>query len=132
RQHDHAQADALRYAITLLYLETKLNKRPALLERIGEHLDRLGTPERDMLQAPETLQALAEAYTDTIGTLPQRVRVVGDPQFLKPRESANRVRALLLGGIRAARLWRQVGGRRWHLLFRRRRLLDSCDALLRR
>jgi high frequency lysogenization protein len=41
------------------------------------------------------------------------------------------VRALLLAGIRAAFLWRQLGGRRWKLVLQRRRLLQRCQALSR-
>ena len=42
------------------------------------------------------------------------------------------IRALLLAGIRYAWLWRQKGGRRWHLLLRRttiRRDLAAISAL---
>ena len=46
-------------------------------------------------------------------------------------EVANRVRTLLLAGIRSATLWRQVGGHRWQLLFQRKKLLDATRAVLR-
>ncbi|WP_369601852.1 high frequency lysogenization protein HflD [Hahella sp. SMD15-11] len=132
RENDPSRINALRYAITLLYLEGKLNKKPVLLARIGEFLDQLGEVSGADLQDEAVLATLANAYSATVGTLSQRIRVVGDPQYLKPEASANRIRALLLGGIRAARLWRQLGGRRWHLLVRRRRLLETCEALLHR
>jgi high frequency lysogenization protein len=37
---------------------------------------------------------------------------------------------VLLSGIRAAMLWRQVGGRRWQILLGQRRLLESARAYL--
>jgi high frequency lysogenization protein len=37
----------------------------------------------------------------------------------------------LLAGIRAALLWRQVGGKRWHMLFFRSRLKPSLRRILR-
>ena len=36
-----------------------------------------------------------------------------------------------LTGIRAARLWRQLGGHRWQLVFSRRKLLNELRPLLR-
>ena len=45
--------------------------------------------------------------------------------------AADLIRALLLAGIRSAFLWRQLGGRRWKLLFRRRRLLALSRELSR-
>jgi high frequency lysogenization protein len=35
------------------------------------------------------------------------------------------IRALLLAGIRSARLWRQLGGHRWQLVISRRKLLNE-------
>jgi high frequency lysogenization protein len=43
---------------------------------------------------------------------------------------ANRIRACLLAGVRAARLWRQVGGSRWQLIFSRGRYLNAIDQAL--
>ncbi|WP_243260442.1 DUF489 family protein, partial [Pseudomonas aeruginosa] len=45
--------------------------------------------------------------------------------------NAARIRALLLAGIRSARLWRQLGGSRWQMVFSRRRLLNELYPLLR-
>ena len=42
---------------------------------------------------------------------------------------ADRIRALLLAGVRLAWLWQQLGGRRWHLILRRKPLLVGLRAL---
>ncbi|MGH9353754.1 MAG: DUF489 family protein [Terriglobia bacterium] len=42
----------------------------------------------------------------------------------------NMVRSLLLGGLRAAVLWRQCGGSRWMLLFMRASLQKEAKRLL--
>lgn len=52
-------------------------------------------------------------------------------RHLQDSRNADKVRALLLAGIRSAMLWRQLGGRRWQLLFSRRKLLDQLYPLLR-
>ena len=56
--------------------------------------------------------------------------MTGNPTYLQNSHTANKVRALLLAGIRAAILWRQVGGKRWHLLIARNRYQKACQQLL--
>jgi high frequency lysogenization protein len=73
---------------------------------------------------------LADTYKQTLSTLSFRIKVAGNPQILQNNYNANKVRALLLAGIRAAILWRQVGGRRWHLLFNRKRYIKDAQSLL--
>jgi high frequency lysogenization protein len=73
---------------------------------------------------------LADTYKQTLSTLSFRIKVAGNPQILQNSHNANKVRALLLAGIRAAILWRQVGGRRWHLLFNRKRYIKDAQGLL--
>ncbi|MDO6805406.1 DUF489 family protein, partial [Wenyingzhuangia sp. 1_MG-2023] len=67
----------------------------------------------------------------TLSNLSFRIHVTGDPMHLQNEHTANKVRALLLSGIRAAILWRQVGGRRWHLLLRRKQYLNALAQLSR-
>jgi high frequency lysogenization protein len=56
--------------------------------------------------------------------------VSGDNQYLGDPGNANRIRALLLSGIRSAVLWRQLGGSRWQLLFQRKKLCEQARAIL--
>ncbi|RLA21365.1 MAG: lysogenization regulator HflD, partial [Gammaproteobacteria bacterium] len=43
----------------------------------------------------------------------------------------NKIRALLLSGIRAALLWRQCGGSRWKIIFQRKKITNTCLQLLK-
>ncbi len=76
------------------------------------------------------MAALAGLYKQTLSNLSFRIHVTGNPTHLQNAHTANRVRALLLAGIRGAILWRQVGGKRWHLLINRSRYLKACTTLL--
>jgi CII-binding regulator of phage lambda lysogenization HflD len=58
---------------------------------------------------------LAALYQDTISRLTMRIHVKGVPEHLRKQAVADKIRALLLAGIRSALLWHQLGGRRWHL-----------------
>ncbi|WP_156501040.1 DUF489 family protein, partial [Alcanivorax sp. HI0044] len=66
---------------------------------------------------------------DTLGTFRFRIQVKGDPAHLQDDDKAARIRALFLAGVRAAFLWHQLGGRRWHLLFHRKRLLSLIESI---
>ena len=45
---------------------------------------------------------------DVLSTLRQRIQVHGDMRNLQQPNNASKIRALLLAGIRSARLWRQL------------------------
>jgi len=79
---------------------------------------------------PPVVASLADVYLRTIGTLEPRIMISGEPVRLQNPSNVDRIRALLLAGIRAAVLWRQTGGRKWQLVFSRRKLKDAADRLL--
>jgi len=51
---------------------------------------------------------------------------------LTPRDNLERIRALLLAGIRSIILWRQMGGTRLQLVFSQQELKQAADELLNR
>ena len=72
---------------------------------------------------------LAGVYQASVSTLGKRIQVTGNPQLLQQEETANEIRALLLGGVRFAWLWQQLGGRRWQLVLQRKPVLRALQAL---
>ncbi|MDH5230485.1 MAG: DUF489 family protein, partial [Gammaproteobacteria bacterium] len=74
---------------------------------------------------------LAGIYTDTISTIPPRIVVSGEQGYLNNTENANKVRALLLALMRSAILWKQKGGRRWHVLLKRGKIMAAAKNLLK-
>lgn len=121
----------MRYVAGLIQLERKLNANKAMLEQVGEELQGTGHQLRHFGQThPNVIARLADIYSNTISTLQPRIMVSGENNHLQKQENANKVRALLLAGIRAAVLWRQCGGNRWQLLLQRRKLVDQARQLL--
>ena len=120
-----------RYAVTLLALERKLARRSDLLSLISAGLDEISA---SLVHFPlthsNTIARFADLYLKTLSTLSPRVMVSGTQAYLNNPENANRIRALLLGGVRAATLWRQSGGNRLTLLLRRNPLLRETRRLL--
>lgn len=126
------QREPLRYALAMLGLERQLNARNDLLEIMGSRLDQIEQQVQHFGVAHENvIAACGGLYQDTISTFRQRIQVHGDMRFLQQPANAAKIRALLLAGIRAARLWHQLGGRRWQLLFSRRKLLNALYPLIR-
>lgn len=125
------QVEIARYVIALLHLQGKLNKNPAMLEQIASGIERVRTQlEHYDLTHTNVLANLAGIYSDTISTLTPKIMVNGEQQYLSNPDNVSRIRALLLAGIRAGVLWRQLGGRRWQILFKRKRLIDTAQQLL--
>lgn len=126
------QREPLRYALSMVTLERQLEKRPAMLETIGKRLPQIQAQVEHFGPAHENvIAACGGLYQDTLSTLRQRIQVHGDMRFLQQPSNASKIRALLLAGIRCARLWRQLGGHRWQLLLGRRKLLRELYPLLR-
>jgi high frequency lysogenization protein len=120
-----------RYLLGLIQLERKLSKRQERLEKIRNSIKETATR---LIHFPAThsniLGALADIYSENISTMKPRIMVSGDAVYLQNSDNVNRIRALLLSGIRAAMLWRQIGGRRRQLLFSRQKYVDNCKNLL--
>ncbi len=120
-----------RYLLSLIQLERKLTAHPEHLQRISQGIK--STTER-LVHFPQThsniLAALADIYAENLSTLQPRIMVSGEPVYLQNPDNVNRIRSLLLSGIRAAMLWRQVGGRRRQLLLGRKRIIDTLKRLL--
>lgn len=114
--------EILRYTLQLIELARMLRGVPQVVEKLGRLLDEVDP------EAPGEHQ-LSSIYQQTISTLGKRIQVTGNPQVLQQEAVADRIRALLLAGVRLAWLWHQGGGRRWHLILRRRALLVGLRTL---
>jgi high frequency lysogenization protein len=123
--------EIVRYVLGLLHLERKASRNAPLMLRIRRELELgLSRLEYFPVDHPNTVASLAELYRTTIGSLQPRIMVQGEPLYLRSPKNVERIRAVLLAGIRAALLWRQCGGNRLQILFGRRHLLGDCQRLL--
>lgn len=120
------QREPLRYSLAMIGLERQLDKRSDMLQIMGSRLDQIQQQvEHFGLVHDNVIAACGGLYQDTISTFRQRIQVHGDMRFLQQPNNAAKIRALLLAGIRSARLWRQLGGHRWQLVFSRGKLLKA-------
>ncbi len=131
RDSGEKEVEVTRYVITLLHLERKLSKNREMLKQISEGIA-LATQRQEHyhLLHPNMLAQLADLYANTISTLKPRVMIQGEPLHLQNPENINRIRSLLLAGIRSAMLWRQCGGGRLQILLGRKRLLKEIEQIM--
>ena len=121
-----------KLAMAVMQLERRFVADGAMTERVRTGLralqgpvERLGSPHHDVVAG------LASLYADTISHLRPRVMVQGNPHYLGQAGVVAEIRALLLAALRAAVLWRQMGGSLWDFLFRRREMAAAIDQLMR-
>jgi len=124
-------SEIARYVLTLMHLERKLSRNPGMITEITDSIQ-TATERLDhfpMLHS-NIIAQLADTYAKTISTLQPRIMVNGDPAHLETPDNANKIRTLLLAGIRSALLWQQCGGSRLQLLFGRRKIINQAEELL--
>lgn len=133
-RHPHPrQTDIVRYALGLMYLERKLARSPGLTGLLRQRLDMAVSRRAHFsgLGDSTLVRNLAGIYVDTLGTLRFRLNIKGDQRLLQGTSTPAQVRAVLLVGVRAAWLWHRLGGRRWHLVFTRARVLGEIRQIIR-
>ncbi len=120
-------AELLRYTLGMLALRKRLASRPAMARLMRERLRSMepADPDKDPERAERLFARIALLYMETISTLSYRIQVQGRAGTLKSDRVVNRIRTMLLAGIRSAMLWHQLGGRRWRLLLHRRRVEEA-------
>jgi len=117
----------VRYVVGLLHLQKQLAKKPEMLslisreiEQVPQQIDYFGE-----ITSPQVVARFADIYHRTLSQLSPRIQVKGEPSFLQQADNVNKIRALLLAGIRAAVLWRQKGGHRWQFIFQSGKILQT-------
>jgi len=122
-----------RYAASVVFLEKKLSTRNDLISTIQAGILKAQTQtEQFGLLHENVIANLGDIYHSTVSTLQPRIMVNGDQTYLSRSDIANKIRALLLAGIRSALLWRQCGGSRWKIIFYRKHIQNELQNLIKR
>jgi high frequency lysogenization protein len=121
-----------RYSASLVFLEHQLSNRKDLLNSIQIGIIKAQAQSEHFGLLHENIFAnLGEIYQNTISTLQPRIMINGEQAYLSRTETANKIRACLLAGIRSAILWRQCGGTRWKFIFYRKKIQAELQILLK-
>lgn len=119
-----------RYLVGVLALERKLSRGNAM----GILAERINQVHRQLhhfsITDEQVIANFAGIYSDIISTLGPKIQISGNPEYLKQSQVQEKIRALLLAAMRSAVLWRQLGGKRRHLVFARKTIVDTANKSL--
>lgn len=123
--------EVMRYILSLVMLERRLSSDKAALDGLVARINGLQRQlEHFPLDSETLINAMAAIYLDVISPLGPRIQVTGSPEMLQLPLVQAKVRAILLAGMRAAVLWRQMGGGRLQLIIFRNRLVAQAKQII--
>ena len=121
---------ALRYTLSMLHLGTQLSRDKSRLGVIRTRLEHAAVKQSHFSSRFDEIAAnLAAIYQECVSPMRFRIQVNGSAKHLQDPRVAERIRALLLCGLRAAVLWRHMGGRRYKLVLERGKLRTAVATL---
>ncbi|VUD56543.1 High frequency lysogenization protein HflD [Thalassocella blandensis] len=127
---DPKNSDLLRYVLGAMHLQKRLSRRSDMLYVISNRLEKAQSQAQHFGVSHENVASnLAEIYTDTVSKFSYRIQISGEYGYLQQARVANQIRTLLLAAIRAFTLWRQVGGGRLQIIFKRGKLAEIASQL---
>jgi len=116
----HLGHPLIAYPLGVFRLLPKIQRQPERMAQIATAIEQAQQQVAHFsVTHPNVIAALADCYGRVISPIKPQIMVSGAHGHLQNPNNANRIRALLLATVRAAILWQQVGGRWYHLLFRR-------------
>ncbi|WP_428354161.1 high frequency lysogenization protein HflD [Methyloprofundus sp.] len=131
KTHSVPNTEIARYAASLVFLESNFSANKEMLKTVRNKIKVAKAQSEHFGIAHENVTAnLADIYHTTISTINPRIMVNGDQTHLSSPQTVNKIRALLLSGIRSAMLWKQCGGSRWRFIFFRKKMRSEIDFLL--
>ena len=120
-----------RYMLSLMHLQKKISAAPKLVKTFSE---RIAQTKKQVdyfnLTHPTVISNLADIYITTLNTFKFRVVIWGNQRYLSVTSNMEKIRALLLAGLRSAVLWRQMGGSRFQLIFSRAKIKSMAEKIL--
>ena len=130
---DSSQKDVeiTRYLVGVLALERKLVRSNSGLGMLAERINQVNRQLHHFAITDEQVIAnLASIYSDIISNLGPKIQISGNPVCLQRPIVQQKIRALLLAAMRSAVLLRQLGGKRRHLVFARKAIVDTAKKSL--
>lgn len=120
-----------RYVANLLALERKVATNTKVMQKLGERIAQIQRQQLHMdILDGQMLSNLAAIYSEVVSPVARKIQIAGSPALLKRADNQHKVRATLLAGLRAAVLWRQLGGKRRQILFNRQSIVSAATSAL--
>lgn len=131
KKSDNVNLHIQRYFFSLFLLERKLAHNKKTMHDLSKRV------RQTVMQAnffspyhPVVVKSFADCYLQTISTFRYRLHIIGKPEILQNPVVFEKIRALLLAGVRALVLWRQLGGSRWDLFINNQKIQKAINSML--
>ncbi len=131
-----AHKELIRYSVSMAQLSQRLMHSSSAQEMISKGVTEIQN-EFDMDENSESdlffdqfYRAIGQLYQESLSQLEPKIIVRGGKGKLENINTVSRIRAALFAGVRAAYLWHQLGGRRWHLVLARKGYVAEAAKLL--
>jgi high frequency lysogenization protein len=122
--------EMISYVMSSIHLASKLSTNQKLLIKIENGIDKARIQADHFSSTHDNVVTNVGAlYQDTISKMRLRIQVMGSAVYLEQSAVAARIRCMLFAAIRNAFLWRQLGGKRRHLLMQRKAFIDVINNL---
>ncbi|MCG9761549.1 MULTISPECIES: high frequency lysogenization protein HflD [Pseudoalteromonas] len=123
--------EMVKYVGAMMQLERVLSNDSKSLDLLAQKIQQV---ERQLLHfdicESQVVAALADIYGQVISPLGPKIQVFGKPELLKQTTTQQKIRALLLAGIRSAVLWRQLGGKRRQFFFAKKKIITAAKSYM--
>lgn len=122
-----------RYLINIIALEKQFTNNSKMMNLVASRIsqtNRLVNYQEDETIGSNVVEQLAATYKDSISTLSTKIQVTGNSKYLEQSTNQHLIRALLLGAIRSAVLWRQVGGKKRQFILNKQKLVETAKSFL--
>lgn len=122
--------EIISYVMSAIHLASKIAKKPDMLASIENGINNAYQQAQHFSITHENVYSnVASLYQETISQMRLRIQVMGSGVYLQQPAVAARIRCMLFAAIRNAFLWRQLDGKRRHLLLQRKAFIDVINNL---
>ena len=126
-KNDASLLNIQKYVLSSIILQKKINKINNLKNLIRKKIDNYHNNSMISENLNYQIKYSEQIYKEYISLIKPRVIISGTKEYLEKNSSL--IRALLLSSIRAAFLWNELSGSKWHLILKRKEILNKCDRL---
>lgn len=129
---DNRDVELIKMVALCMTLAKKLLVHKDMIKKLEQGIVRAQEQSRQFNRLHENVLAnLSDLYQQTISTMEPRIMVSGNALFLQQKTNSDRIRVLLLCGIRCALMWYLFGGRKWHFFFQSGKIVHTARTLLK-
>lgn len=121
---DPKHKEIIGYVMSSIHLAGKISSDSELLSKIKIGIENAGHQAKHFSLTHDNVYTnIGSLYLDTISKMRLRIKVMGSAVYVQQPAIAARIRCMLFAAIRNGFLWRQLGGKRRHLLLQRNAIL---------